>query len=303
MVKHWEHVEYLSTDDYDSVLIGAEISPSVPLPYNTALYISADGRKRLECVYDGATKTIRLIKGKGPNRDLRLYKDALNNKNITVLAVDGLVGTGKTSTLMKHLIETNLKDVAISERNDMFSSVDGTEMKPSDRRMLIAKPAVNSSGEEYGFLPGNVNEKLTPTLKNYTQYFDRLHPAGFELLNEAGYVEILPLGFIRGMDADNIDVIVDEAQNTKELVTVATRHATDCRTFFLGDSSPFQIDKEGNDSNHNGLVDIIDLLSGAPYFQYIEMKSLEHIVRSEEVKDVMRRMFKKHGQNPREWIL
>lgn len=305
MVKHWEHVEHLSTADYDALLLGAKVVPSIDIPYNTAMYVSAEDRKRLECIYDGATKSIRLIKGRGPNRDLRLYKDALNNENITMLAVDGLVGTGKTSTLIEHLINKNLSKVNLESSHANLYSLDGEDDddKVTDRKILISKPAVNSAGEEYGFLPGDINEKIVPTLKNYTQYFDRLHPAGFELLRENGYVEILPLGFVRGMDADNMDVVVDEAQNTKELVTIATRHAKDTRTFFIGDTSPFQIDKEGNDPNNNGLADIIDLMTGAPYFQYIEMKSLEHIVRSEEVKDVMRRMFKKHGQNPREWIL
>ena len=319
MIKHWEHTEYLRTEDYDSLVRGATgIVPTKPLEYNTALYVEVrfddykdrPSRKRIECIYDGVLKCIRPIKAKGANRDLRLYKDALSNENITILAVDGLVGTGKTSTLIGHLIKQNLKDVDLSDRvfDAMSSFLPHSAMnddsdKATDRKILIAKPAVNSAGEEYGFLPGDINEKMTPTLKNYTQYFDRLHPAGFELLRESGYVDILPLGFIRGMDADNMDIIVDEAQNTKELVTVATRHAKDARTFFIGDTSPFQIDREGNTPEKNGLSDIIELLNGAPYFQYIEMKSLEHIVRSDEVRDIMRRMFKKHGKDPKEWIM
>lgn len=319
MNKHWEHTEYLNDEQYDSFILGAKFVPSTPLPYNIALYVdhldngcTDSSRKRLECIYDGETKCIRPIKTKGANRDLRLYKDALNNKNITMLAVDGLVGTGKTSTLIEYLIEKNLKDVDLSDRvidgtgvsSFLSYSVMGDDNdKATDRKILIAKPAVNSAGEEYGFLPGDINEKMTPTLRNYTQYFDRLHPAGFELLRENGYVDILPLGFIRGMDADNMDIIVDEAQNTKELITVATRHAKDARTFFIGDTSPFQIDRENNTPEKNGLSDFIDLMNGAPYFQYIEMKSLEHIVRSDEVRDIMRRMFKKHGRNPKEWIM
>ena len=168
---------------------------------------------------------------------------------------------------------------------------------------LISKPGVNASGEEYGFLPGDINEKIIPTLKNYTQYFDRLHQSGFEALRLSGYVEILPLGFVRGMDAENISVIVDECQNTKELVTMVTRRAKDSRIFLLGDTSPFQIDLPGNTPKKNGLADVIDLLQGAPYFQYIEMKSLEHIVRSDEVRDIVRRLFKKYGEDPKNWMV
>jgi predicted ribonuclease YlaK len=123
------------------------------------------------------------------------------------------------------------------------------------------------------------------------------------MLRAGGYVEILPLGFIRGLDAENMTIVVDECQNTKELVTVVTRRAKDSRIFLLGDTSPFQIDLAGNTPKKNGLTDIIDLLQGAPYFQYIEMKSLEHIVRSDEVRDIVRRLFKKHGEDPQQWII
>lgn len=305
MLKHWEHTEYISTEEYDSFTqLGTELKPTVSIGYNTALYVEAPDRKRVECVYDARIKGIRLIKGKGPNRDLRLYYDAVNNEDITILAVDGLTGTGKTSTTMEYLIKKNLRDVDISEQSFNYS-LDGTtdERKPSDRKIIISKPMVNAGGEEYGFLPGDINEKLVPTITNFTQYFDRYHPAGFTLLREAGFVEIAPLGFIRGRDVEDTDLVVDECQNTKELITMATRRAQGTRMFFLGDTTVFQIDREGNTPEKNGLADLISLLNGAPYFMYIEMKTLEHVVRSNEVKDIMRRLFKKHGENPREWII
>lgn len=300
--KHWEHSEYLPTHSYDALKLGSvEIKPSVGIEYNTALYVYAEGRKPLECIYDGHIKSIRPIKGKGPNRDLRLYTDAVMNENITVMAVDGLPGTGKTSTLLKHLINKNLSDIDVNER--VLDGVSDWDIKPSDRKILIAKPAINADGEEYGFLPGDINEKIVPTLSNYTQYFDRYHPAGFELLRAAGYVEVLPLGFVRGRDAENIDVVVDECQNTKELITMVTRRAIDSRIFLLGDTTVFQIDRPGNTPSKNGLADVIDLLKGAHYFMHIEMKALEHIVRSEEVRDVMRRLFNRHGEDPKEWVI
>jgi predicted ribonuclease YlaK len=246
-------------------------------------------------------KGIRQVSNKNaPNRDLRLYHDALENPNITILAVDGLMGTGKTFTLIDHLVKTKLSNIRIIDKvlNDVTYKAD-----PHAHKILIAKPGVNASGEEYGFLPGDINEKLIPTMKNYTQYFDKLHQSGFEALRLTGYVDILPLGFIRGMDAENLSAIVDECQNTKELVTMVTRRAKDSRIFLLGDSSPFQIDLQGNTPNKNGLTAIIDLLHGAPYFQYIEMKSLEHIVRSDEVRDIVRRLFKKYGEDPKNWIV
>ena len=301
MFKHWQHTEIVSELEFKKFLgYDIPIIPSVQLPYNTAVFVSnATGSKRVEGIYDSNIKGIRQLTCKNaPNRDLRLYLDAVRNKNITVLAVDGLMGTGKTSTVVKHLISEHLSNVTV-EGNAFNDEL----FKPNvpEHRILIAKPAVNASGEEYGFLPGDINEKIIPSLRNYTQYFDQYHQSGFDRLNMAGYVEILPLGFIRGLDASNMSLVVDECQNTKELVTVVTRKAENSRIFLLGDTSVFQIDLDGNTPKHNGLTDIIDLLTGAPYFQYIEMKTLEHIVRSSEVRDIVRRLFKKYGGDPQQW--
>ncbi|WIT25997.1 hypothetical protein [Bacillus phage SPO1L1] len=296
--KHWEHTEYVNKEDYQAFLDhNVPLTPSVSLPYNTAVYVESpsEGSKRLEGIYDPTVKGIRKLKSKKePNRDLRLYQDAMMSDHMTVVAVNGLMGTGKTSTCIEYLISQHLAPTI---------SVDGLGAMSEHHKLLIAKPSVNADGEEYGFLPGDINEKIQPTLANYVQYFERNHQCSFDELREAGVVEILPLGFIRGLDAKNMTIVVDECQNTKELVTVVTRKAKeDSRIFLLGDTSPFQIDRQGNTPENNGLTHIIDLLCGASYFQYIEMTSIENIVRSDEVKDIVKRLFKKHGSDPKEWV-
>jgi len=262
------------------------------LPANIAAYISnQETGQRLEGIYDPCIKGIRkLAKSQCANKDLRLYMDAILNDNITMIAVDGLMGTGKTSTIVQHICDT-LSDVNLKSKPQENPSV------------LISKPQFLSGGEQYGFLPGDIDEKLDPTLQSFIQYFDRFHQAGYHKLRETGIVKLLPLGYIRGLDAENVMVVIDECQNTKELISVATRRAKKSKFFFLGDTSPFQIDRKGNTGENNGLTHLIDLLKGASYFQYIEMKTLDHIVRSVEVVDIIRRLFSKYGQNPQEWII
>lgn len=305
MIKHWEHVEIVDANSYQLYAErGVGFQPSIPLPDNTAVFVERiGGSKRLEGIYDPSIKCVRPLKDKtAPNRDLRLYLDAISTERITMIAVDGLMGTGKTSTCVEQIINQYLANVKIPKPNEMT-----VDWKPpvDAHKVLICKPHVNAGGshEQYGFLPGDVDEKLDPTLNNFIQYFDRYHQCGFNLLRTAGYIKILPLGFIRGLDAQNMIIIADETQNTSELISIATRKATNSRIFFLGDSSPFQIDLPGNTPKKNGLVHLIDLLQGAPYFQYINMKSLQHIVRSDEVRDIVRRLFQKHGENPQEWIV
>jgi len=298
MLKHWEHTEIVDSAQLSFFQKnGRVIEPKIVIPYNTAVYVS-DGSKRLEGIYDPVLKGIRPLKDKtSPNRDLRLYNDALQSEHITLLAVDGLMGTGKTSTAVEYVIEKHLSSLKTNHDKEI------DEVNRGDHKILIAKPHVNAAGEEYGHLPGDIEEKFNPTLSNFIQYFDRFHQAGYHALSAAGYVEVLPMGFIRGLDADNITIIADECQNTRELITVATRRAKRSRIIFLGDTSPFQIDVPTNSPEKNGLSELIDLLAGAPYFQYIEMKTLEHIVRSEEVRDIVRRLFRKYGQDPKQWII
>ena len=300
MMKHWEHTELVTEADFTLFSKSNHIiTSSTSIPANTAVYVSYRD-KRLEGIYDPGLKGIRPLKNKtAPNRDLRLYLDAIDSPHMTMVAIDGLMGTGKTSTCVEAVINRHLQGV----KRAMGMKLQ--EHRAGDHKVLIAKPHVNAGGqtEQIGHLPGDIDEKMDPTLRNFIQYFDRFHQAGFEALREAKYVEILPLGFIRGLDAMNLTIIVDECQNTRELVSTATRKAAGSRIFFLGDTSPFQIDLAGNTPKDNGLTHLVDLLRGAPYFQYIEMKTLEHIVRSDEVRDIVRRLFKKYGQDPQEWAV
>jgi len=293
LIKHWEHTEIVDGATFERFKsFKAPVFPSAPLPNNTAVFISCSG-KRLEGIYDPELKSIRqfrYLENPPPNRDLRLYLDAISSPHITMIAIDGLMGTGKTSNAVESAVEfINSTPCA---RGDLNCT-----------KVVIAKPYVNAGGEEYGFLPGDADEKLDPTLTNFIQYFDRFSTIGFKKLRELGRVKVLPLGFIRGLDAENMIILADECQNTRELISLATRKAKNSRIFFLGDTSPFQIDLQGVAPKKNGLTNIIDLLSGAPYFQYIELKTLEHIVRSDEVRDIVKRLFEKYGENPQEWII
>lgn len=298
LIKHWEHTEVITVREHEEFTrYNKPVSiKDADIPANTAVYLQCeDGSQRLEGVYDDSLKGVRQLQSyNNKNRELRLYEDALSSEHITVLAVDGLMGTGKTSTVIKHLIDTHLADKMADARSVW-------EKKDIEHKILIAKPIVNSGGEEYGFLPGDIYEKVVPSLRNYTQYFDRWHQAGFSMLNEAGYVEILPLGFVRGMDIEDTTVVVDECQNTQELVTMVTRRSKGSSIILLGDTSPFQIDSKGNSTKKNGLTHAIDLLQGASYFQYIDMKSVNNIIRSEETRDIVRRLYNKYGEDIENW--
>ena len=110
------------------------------------------------------------------------------------------------------------------------------------RRIILTRPAVEA-GENLGFLPGDLKEKLDP-------YMQPLHDAlrdmiPHEKLNafiEAGIIEIAPLAFMRGRTLDNAFVILDEAQNTThaQMKMFLTRMGRNAKFMITGD--PGQID-------------------------------------------------------------
>lgn len=294
MSNHWQHIEIVDELTFNKFLNHkTSFSTDSDLDPNVGILISCESQSRkIEGVYDGVEHVIRPLKCGGksaPNKELRLYLDALNNDVINMIAVDGLMGTGKTSSVVEYMCDL-LPDI------NKFS-----EPYTSGYKIIIAKPYINAMGEEYGFLPGEIDDKLDPSLASFIQYFDRYHKAGFRKLRQQGYIELLPLGFVRGLDLKDTILVADECQNTLELISLATRKSTGSKIIFLGDTSPFQIDRPGNTSKVNGLTYLVDLLSGATFFQHIEMKTLNHIVRGDEVKEVVRRLFKKYGENPQEW--
>lgn len=142
-------------------------------------------------------------------------------KNDMVFAV-GPAGTGKT------YVGVALAVKALKEKQV--------------RRIILTRPAVEA-GENLGFLPGDLKEKLDPYMQ---PLYDALHDMiPHEKLNafiEAGIIEIAPLAFMRGRTLDNAFVILDEAQNTThaQMKMFLTRMGRNAKFMITGD--PGQID-------------------------------------------------------------
>ena len=142
-------------------------------------------------------------------------------KNDMLFAI-GPAGTGKTYTAVALAVK------ALKER----------EVK----RIVLTRPAVES-GENLGFLPGDLKEKLDPYMQPLYDALRDMIP--FEKLDsylEKGIIEIAPLAFMRGRTLDNAFVILDEAQNTthSQMKMFLTRMGKNARFIVNGD--PGQID-------------------------------------------------------------
>ncbi|AUC80164.1 phosphate starvation-inducible protein PhoH [Nonlabens sp. MB-3u-79] len=159
-----------------------------------------------------------LIRPKTPNQR-KLVE--LTKKNDMVFAV-GPAGTGKT------FIGVALAVKALKEKRV--------------KRIIITRPAVEA-GENLGFLPGDLKEKLDPYMQPiYDALRDMIPAERLATYIEKGTIQIAPLAFMRGRTLDHAYVILDESQNTThaQMKMFLTRMGKDAKFFITGD--PGQID-------------------------------------------------------------
>lgn len=176
------------------------------------------------------------------------------NKNVN--AKDVLVH-GVSGKLIKAQTANQRKMVTLMSKNDMLFAVGpaGTgktytavalavkALKEKEvRRIILTRPAVES-GENLGFLPGDLKEKLDPYMQPlYDALRDMIPHEKLESYIEKGVIQIAPLAFMRGRTLDHAFVILDEAQNTthNQMKMFLTRMGMHAKFIITGD--PGQID-------------------------------------------------------------
>lgn len=150
----------------------------------------------------------------------------------------GPAGTGKTYLAMA---------LAVSEF-----------LKGNVSRIVLTRPA-RESGENLGFLPGSLEEKIMPYLRPlYDALYDMMSFDEVSALIERGVIEVAPLAFMRGRTLKNAFIILDEAQNTtvEQMLMFLTRMGFNSRCVITGD--PSQSDLTGRE--RSGLLHAIDTL-------------------------------------------
>ncbi len=185
-------------------------------------------------------------------------------RNDVVFAV-GPAGTGKTYTA-----------VALAVRALKNKQV---------KKIILTRPAVEA-GENLGFLPGDLKEKIDPYLRPLYDALDDMIPA-----DKLGYymstrtIEIAPLAYMRGRTLDNAFIILDEAQNTNDLQIkmFLTRIGANAKAIITGD--PTQVDLPKN--QRSGLEKASRILQNIDGIAHIELDE-EDVVRHRLVKAIIR---------------
>ncbi|NNE54649.1 MAG: PhoH family protein [Flavobacteriales bacterium] len=162
----------------------------------------------------------------------------LSQENDMVFAI-GPAGTGKTYTAVALAVRA-LKDKEV-------------------KRIILTRPAVEA-GENLGFLPGDLKEKLDPYMQPlYDALIDMLHYDKLADYIDKGVIEVAPLAFMRGRTLDKAFVILDEAQNATvpQIKMFLTRMGENAKFVITGDAT--QVDLPRKQSS--GLLRAVDLLN------------------------------------------
>ncbi len=207
----------------------------------------------------------------GPNGIMVRARTANQRRMVNSLAVNdilfaiGPAGTGKTYTA-----------VALAVR-----ALKNKEIK----RIILTRPAVEA-GENLGFLPGDLKEKIDPYLRPLYDALDDMIPAEkLKTYLENRTIEIAPLAFMRGRTLDNCFVILDEAQNATDmqLKMFLTRMGPSAKFIVTGDVTQIDLPKK----QQSGLHTALNILSDIKGLEIIYLSG-EDVVRHKLVKSILR---------------
>jgi phosphate starvation-inducible PhoH-like protein len=224
IISHLDKYQNLSTGDIDSILGTDSSARTVPA-------------KEGEGADQGSSEVIVF----GPNGIMVKARTVNQRKMVTsivkndVLFAIGPAGTGKTYTA-----------VALAVR-----ALKNKEIK----RIVLTRPAVEA-GENLGFLPGDLKEKIDPYLRPlYDALDDMIPPDKLRTYLENRTIEIAPLAFMRGRTLDNCFVILDEAQNATDmqLKMFLTRMGPSAKFIVTGDVTQIDLPKKQQSGLHNAL--------------------------------------------------
>lgn len=243
-------------------------------------YVLKSGSGSALACYDPARRVVRKVEklntfGIYPkNAEQTFALDALMNPNIPLVALSGKAGTGKT----------------------LLALAAALQQSKSFEQIYLARPIVALSNKDLGYLPGDVNEKVTPYMQplfdnlNVIRHRYNMHSPENQMIDEMLKDEklvISALAYIRGRSLSNVFFIVDEAQNLTphEVKTIITRAGEGVKMVFTGDID--QIDSPYLDRQSNGLSHLFDRMEGQNIFAHVHLQKGERSYLAEVASNLL----------------
>jgi phosphate starvation-inducible protein PhoH and related proteins len=193
----------------------------------------------------------------------RRYLEKIVNNDI-VIAI-GPAGTGKTYLAVAAAVDALRKNRV--------------------KRIILARPAVEA-GENLGFLPGDLQEKVDPYLRPLYDALEDIMPADWvRRAIEARTIEIAPLAYMRGRTLADAFVILDEAQNatTAQMKMFLTRLGLNSRVVITGDKTQIDLPRRED----SGLLQVERILLGIDGIEFAYLEEVD-VVRHRLVKDIIK---------------
>ncbi len=212
-------------------------------------HLLQDLLKEVVCV----TATGKTIKPKTLGQ--KRYIDSIKHNDI-VFGV-GPAGTGKTYLAMAMAVQA-FKNKEVN-------------------RIILTRPAVEA-GENLGFLPGDLQEKVDPYLRPiYDALFEILGFEVYERYMEKGLIEVAPLAYMRGRTLDSAYVILDEAQNTstEQMKMFLTRLGFGSKAIITGDITQIDLPR-GKQSGLKSVIKVLDNVKGIDFIHLSKHDIVRH---------------------------
>ena len=233
-----------------------------------------------------------------------LNKDSIENiilsDNSKLDFNDDVIVFGSNGKLIKARTNNQRKMVSSIEKNDLLFAIGpaGTgktytavalavrALKNKQvKRIVLTRPAVEA-GENLGFLPGDLKEKLDPYLQPlYDALRDMLPVSKLNDYLHSGIIQIAPLAFMRGRTLDNSFVILDEAQNTSinQMKMFLTRMGKTAKFLITGDETQIDLPKNQN----SGLLESLKRLKKIKGISIIKLNEKD-VIRHALVKKIIK---------------
>ncbi len=219
----------------------------------------------LESLFDERYKIIKTVQGK------MIYAKTFNQKdyyrkiqdNDLVFGI-GPAGTGKTYLAVVIGVELLKKNIV--------------------RKIILTRPVVEA-GENLGFLPGDLKEKVDPYLRPlYDALYDVLGLEQTEKMIERGIIEIAPLAYMRGRTLEDAYIILDEAQNTtkQQMKMFLTRLGFNSKMVVTGDETQIDLPKPVK----SGLKHAKEILSDVKGIEFVQFETVD-VVRHTLVQKII----------------
>lgn len=204
------------------------------------------------------------------NENQYRYIEELDDKNNRLVIATGPSGTGKTS-------------IACSESLERLMNNDIS-------KIIITRPTV-CVGNELGYLPGNLDEKMSPWIVPiYESFLEEIDKKTLNTFVNDRKIEICPLSHIRGRTLSSCWIIADEMQNCTpiEMKTLLTRVGENAKIIVTGDTE--QCDLDSKLINTNGLSDLIYKIEQKNNNKYTNVSrfTINDVQRSEFVKHILK---------------